>query len=56
MITPASSLSPFQAHVAQAELERGLLAQSATNKCLLMGEEVGGLFKAMRKSSRVSPA
>lgn len=56
MITPASSLSQLQAHVARAELERGFLAQSATDKCLLMGEEVGELFKAVRKSSRVPPA
>lgn len=51
MITPTSSLSQLQAHVAQAELDRGFLAQSATDKCLLLGEEVGELFKAVRKTS-----
>lgn len=51
MITPISSLSQLQAHVAQAELARGFLAQSAADKCLLLGEEVGELFKAVRKTS-----
>lgn len=51
MITPTSSLSQLQAHVAQAELARGFLAQSAADKCLLLGEEVGELFKVVRKTS-----
>lgn len=51
MITPTSSLSQLQAHVAQAELDRGFLAQSAVDKCLLLGEEVGELFKAVRRTS-----
>jgi NTP pyrophosphatase (non-canonical NTP hydrolase) len=51
MITRSSTLSQLQAHVAQAELARGFLAQSAADKCLLLGEEVGELFKAVRKTS-----
>lgn len=51
MISPTSSLNQLQAHVAQAEQERGFQAQSAADKCLLLGEEVGELFKAVRKAS-----
>lgn len=51
MISPTSSLSQLQAYVAQAEVERGFHAQSASEKCLLLGEEVGELFKAVRKAS-----
>ena len=47
MITPNSSLSQLQAHVAQAELARGFLTQSAADKCLPLGEEMGELFKVM---------
>jgi NTP pyrophosphatase (non-canonical NTP hydrolase) len=54
MITPTSSLLQLQTHVAQAELARGFAAQSAADKCLLLGEEVGELFKAVRKTSGIA--
>lgn len=33
------------------ELERGFDAQVVTDKCLLLGEEIGELFKAIRKTN-----
>ena len=43
-------LSNFQDYVAQLEIERGFINQSARDKCLLLGEEMGELFKAVRKA------
>jgi len=51
MISPDAPLQQLQAYVARMEIERHFDAQSATEKCLLLGEEVGELFKAVRKSS-----
>ena len=39
-------LKDYQAYVAALETERGFCSQSAKDKCLLLGEEVGELFKA----------
>jgi NTP pyrophosphatase (non-canonical NTP hydrolase) len=43
------TLADFQTYVAQLETERGFEDQSARDKCLLLGEEIGELFKAVRK-------
>lgn len=40
----------FQNYVAELETERGFSHQTIIDKCLLLGEEVGELFKAVRKS------
>ena len=44
------SLKDFQKYVIELEKERRFANQSTTDKCLLLGEEVGELFKAVRKS------
>lgn len=44
------TLGDFQEYVIQLEQERGFADQNAIEKCLLMGEEMGELFKAVRKS------
>lgn len=44
------TLKNFQQYVAELETERGFAHQSVIDKCLLLGEEVGELFKAVRKS------
>ena len=44
------TLSDFQKYVEELEIERGFSDQSARDKCLLLGEEVGELFNAVRKS------
>lgn len=43
-------LAEFQKYVACLEEERGFSDQTIIDKCLLLGEEVGELFKAVRKS------
>jgi len=44
------TLADFQRYVTQLEQERGFAEQTLLDKCLLLGEEVGELFKAVRKS------
>ena len=46
-------LSDFQDYVKQLEEERGFSKQNAVEKCLLLGEEIGELFKAIRKSANL---
>lgn len=46
-----ASLRDLQNYVADAERKRGFLEQTTLQKCLLLGEEVGELFKAVRKCS-----
>lgn len=47
-------LSDFQKYVSELEKERGFVNQTIIDKCLLLGEEVGELFKAVRKSEGLS--
>ena len=47
-------LSDFQKYVAELEQERGFSGQNARDKCLLLGEELGELFKAIRKVEGLS--
>ncbi len=44
------TLASFQQYVSELEPERGFESQTAIDKCLLLGEEVGELFKAVRKT------
>ena len=44
------TLADFQAYVTRLETERGFDDQSVRDKCLLLGEEIGELFKAVRKA------
>ncbi|MBI4405912.1 MAG: pyrophosphohydrolase [Deltaproteobacteria bacterium] len=48
------SLSDFQKYVGELEQERGFSSQGVLEKCLLLGEEIGELFKAVRKTERIS--
>lgn len=43
------TLTDFQKYVDQLETERGFKNQNILQKCLLLGEEIGELFKAVRK-------
>jgi len=47
------TLADYQEHVKVLELQRGFSDQSVIEKCLLLGEEVGELFKAVRKAQRL---
>ena len=46
----APTLTDLQAYVNEMEPVRGFNEQNALEKCLMLGEEVGELFKAVRKS------
>ena len=48
------TLEDFQQYVTELEKERGFARQTTIDKCLLLGEEVGELFKAVRKSEGLS--
>ena len=49
-LTKNPTLKNFQQYVSGLENERGFAHQTIIDKCLLLGEEVGELFKAIRKS------
>ena len=48
------TLDDFQKYVNELELERGFSEQNVIEKCLLLGEEIGELYKAVRKSENLS--
>jgi NTP pyrophosphatase (non-canonical NTP hydrolase) len=47
----AASLDKLQNYVRLCEAERGFAGQSGLEKCLLLGEEVGELFRAVRRTT-----
>ena len=47
------TLTDFQEYVRQLEVERGFIDQNVIQKCLMLGEEVGELFKAVRKKEKI---
>ena len=47
------TLQNFQKYVTELEKERGFLEQNVLQKCLMLGEEVGELFKAVRKQQNI---
>jgi NTP pyrophosphatase (non-canonical NTP hydrolase) len=48
------TLKDFQEYVHKLETDRGFIDQNALQKCLLLGEEIGELFKAVRKMESIS--
>ena len=49
----SASLKDIQEYVVELEKERGFSDQSIIEKCLMLGEETGELFKAVRKVQRI---
>ena len=47
------TLTNFQNYVIELEKERGFDHQTVVEKCLLLGEEIGELFKAVRKKQQI---
>lgn len=47
------TLADFQNYVFELENERGFINQTVVEKCLLLGEEIGELFKAVRKKQQI---
>ena len=48
-----ATLKNLQKYVEQLEKERGFEDDTIIEKCLLLGEELGELFKAIRKSEKI---
>ncbi|MFT5879229.1 MAG: NTP pyrophosphatase (non-canonical NTP hydrolase) [Moritella sp.] len=48
------TLMDFQQYVSELEIERGFAEQNTETKCLLLGEEIGELFKAVRKAEGIA--
>ncbi len=48
-----ANLKNLQYYVCELEVERGFENQTIIQKCLLLGEEVGELFKAIRKTENL---
>jgi len=48
------TMKEFQSYVYQLEIEREFLHQTVVQKCLMLGEEIGELYKAVRKSEKIS--
>jgi NTP pyrophosphatase (non-canonical NTP hydrolase) len=48
-LSVGASLPSIQDYVRQMEVERGLDRQDITSQCLKLGEEVGELYRAVRK-------
>jgi len=47
------TLADFQRYVVELEDERGFSEQDVVQKCLMLGEEVGELFKVVRKHTKI---
>jgi NTP pyrophosphatase (non-canonical NTP hydrolase) len=48
------ALTAVQRYVAEMEEERGFSTRTVLQQCLLLGEEVGELFKAVRKQQNLT--
>ena len=48
------TLKDFQDYVRELEKERGFEKEDVSQKCLLLGEEIGELFKSVRKRNKVT--
>ena len=47
------TLKDYQSYVVELEEERGFADQDVIEKCLMLGEEVGELFKEVRKAKKI---
>jgi NTP pyrophosphatase (non-canonical NTP hydrolase) len=52
-LEPNQSLEEIQRYVAKMETERGFGGQPVIEQCLKLGEEVGEVFKAVRKQTKM---
>jgi NTP pyrophosphatase (non-canonical NTP hydrolase) len=48
------TLAEFQRYLRELEIARGFSTETVLQKCLLLGEEVGELFKAVRKREGIA--
>ncbi|GIG69945.1 MazG nucleotide pyrophosphohydrolase domain-containing protein [Phytomonospora endophytica] len=54
MNQPETTLAELQRHVETFEAERGFDRKGVIEQCLLLAEEVGELFKAVRRRERLA--
>jgi NTP pyrophosphatase (non-canonical NTP hydrolase) len=47
------TLKDYQEYVNELEIQRGFIDQDIIVKCLLLGEEMGELFKSVRKAIKL---
>jgi NTP pyrophosphatase (non-canonical NTP hydrolase) len=52
-LPPAAPMSEYQRYIHALETQHGWLKVDLVHNCFLMGEEVGELFKAIRKYNRL---
>ena len=52
-LAKSSALHELQRYVLEMEAERGFANRDVVQQCLLLGEEVGELFKAVRKRANM---
>lgn len=52
-LTPNPTMADFQRYVHELEEERGFIDQTVLMKTLMLGEEMGELFKAIRKQQQI---
>ena len=52
-LPPSSSMSEYQRYIHELERLHGWLDVDLVHNCFLMGEEVGELFKAIRRHQRL---
>ena len=52
-LPPNATIQQIQTYVALTERNRGFNEETALQKCLLLGEEMGELFKAIRAHSNI---
>lgn len=48
------TLKDIQEYVKELEIERSFQDENVLQKCLLLGEEIGELYKAIRKKDKVT--
>lgn len=53
-LAPSASLAQFQTYVRELEIERGFTGNTVEQTSLLLGEEIGELFKAIRKQQKMA--
>lgn len=54
VLPPAANLGQLQTYVRQLEAERGFTGNTVEQTALLLGEEIGELFKAIRKQQKMA--
>ena len=55
-LAPGFTLTDLQKYVAEMETERGFTQRTVIEQALQLGEEVGELFKAIRKNQNLATA